>query len=106
MIIFYLTKNITASFQNNAAAHDEWNNVFNSLRESLRTASRMCYRDGTLAQEEMHKYFMSGTVTLQMISQWIYDHFRWSFVPIRRLNLFLKCVTVMKLKILLILLLL
>lgn len=41
---------------------DVWENIFVRLRDTLRQAGRLCVRRGMLDEEELEKYFVSGTV--------------------------------------------
>ncbi|WAR13694.1 NWD2-like protein [Mya arenaria] len=47
--------------KSNQSAREEWDTVFNHLRENLRTASRTSHQQGKLSKEDMHKYYMSVT---------------------------------------------
>ena len=47
-------------FQTNVEAAQEWESVFQQLRDDLKFASKTCCEKKLIAEETKHKYFMSG----------------------------------------------
>ncbi len=43
------------------ADRSQWVTIFSELRDTLRHAARLCVRSGRIQEEELEKYFVSGT---------------------------------------------